>query len=179
MINIVKVFSTELVEAGRRIVKVLRYGKNDVQTPVQSAPFGSDSNPPANIRAVYTDTGNKGDNVIIGYINVNQVAEIGENRLFSTDEDGNLVFEIRLRNDGTVEIGGSVDNLVRFSKLEEAYNQLKDDFDALVTAYNSHIHITTATVGVGPPGVIAPTTATGSPSTGDISDAKIDELKSS
>lgn len=178
MINIVKIISTELTEAGRRIVKVLRYGKSDVQTPVQSAPFGSDSNPPADIRGVYTNTGNKGDNVIIGYINVNQIAEIGENRLFSTDEDGNLIFEMRLRNDGTVEIGGSVDNLVRFSKLKIEFDILKTDLNSLVSAFNTHVHATAAPGPPVPPTPV-PSVIPATPSIADISPAKIDELKSS
>ena len=77
-----------------------------------------------------------------------------------------------------IEIGGDTDFMVRFSELETAYNQLKDDHDALVSTFNAHIHITTATVGATPiPGVIAPTTTMEVPSTGDISGAKIDEIK--
>jgi len=179
MIKLVKLISTEFDSAKRRIIKYLRMGKQDVQTSPQTAPFGSDTNPPANMRAIYAKTGVKGDTFIIGFINKDMVAEVGENRQFSTDEDGNLIFEARMRNDGTYEIGGSVDNLARFSKLEDSFNELKGDLNNLISTFNSHIHITTATVGVGPPGVIAPTTTIETPSIADISPAKIEELKTS
>jgi len=179
MISLVKLISTEFDDAKRRIIKYLRLGKQDIQTSIQAAPFGSDANPPANMRAIYSKTGVNGDTFIVGFINKDLVAEVGENRLFSTDEDGNLAFEARIRNDGTFEIGGSVDNLIRFNKLKSAFDELKTDFNNLVTAYNAHTHITTATVGTGPPGIIAPTTSTGTPSTADMADSKIDELKTS
>lgn len=179
MINLVKIISTEFDNARRRIIKFLRFGKADVQTSPQAAPFGSDANPPSNMRAVYVETGNKGDAVIIGFINTDQLAEVGENRLYSTDKDGNLIFEMRLRNDGTIEIGGSVDNLARFSKLKESFDELKADLNSHITDYNSHIHITTATVSAGPPGTIVPTPSTSIPSIADIDPAKIEELKSS
>lgn len=180
MLSIVKVFSTEFDKAKRRIVKFLKLGKEDVQTSIEASPFGVDSNPHANLRAIYAPTGVKGKTVIIGYINTDQVAEVGEHRMFSTDTDGNLIFEARMRNDGTFEIGGSVDNLIRFAKMQAAFNELRGDLNALITAYNSHIHITTATVGAtAVPGIITPTVATGTPSAADMSDAKIEELKTS
>lgn len=166
MINIVKIFSTGFDKAKRRVVKFLRMGKRDVQTSVESGPFGVDSNPPANLRAIYADTGTKGDTVIIGYINLNQLAEVGENRLFSTDSDGNLIFEARMRNDGTFEIGGSVDNLVRFAKLDAEMQVLAGSINAELAK------ISIAIAGVG--GAYAPGTITI-----NIGAAKIDELKTS
>ena len=83
-----------------------------------------------------------------------------------------------MKDDSTMEIGGSSDNMVRYSELQSAYNQLKSDFDNLVNSYNTHIHVTTATVGAtAVPGVLLPTTATETPSSGDISGAKIEEIK--
>ena len=37
--------------------------------------------------------------------------------------------------------------------------ETKAALDALQQAHDTHIHVTTATVGLGPPGVIAPTAA--------------------
>ena len=79
MINIIKVISTEIVAKGRRAIKGLRLGKQDVQTPLQAAPFGSDTNPPANLRAVYLRTGVKGAQVVVGFINLDQVADTRSN----------------------------------------------------------------------------------------------------
>jgi hypothetical protein len=176
--NLTKVISTRYDSLNRRIVKFLRFGRSDVQECQQAAPFGIDSNPVKDMIAVYSPTAEDGKNVIIGYLNPNQLAEVGETRLFSTDSDGNLQFYVHLKNDGTSEIGGDTDNMVRYSELESAFNQLRDDLNDLISAYNSHIHTTTATIGASTtPGVIAPTTSTGTPSTADVSGAKIDEIK--
>ncbi len=165
MISLVKVVST-LIEGGRRIVKVLRLGKQDVQTPIQAGPFGSDVNPPADIRAVYLRTGSKGDTFVVGFINIEQLAEVGENRQFATDEDGNLIFETRMRNDGTFEIGGSVDNLIRFQSLD-------NEMQTLSTNINTELaKIATAIGGVGGAYVVSPIVIS-------IQAAKIAELKTS
>jgi len=83
-----------------------------------------------------------------------------------------------LIEDGQITFNEGSDYAVRYSELETAYNQLKSDFDTFVSTYNSHIHITTATIGATPtPGVLSPTVSTGSPSTGDITGAKISEIK--
>lgn len=175
--NLTKVISTR-IQSARRLVKFLRYGRSDVQECAESVPFGIDSNPVKDMIAVYAPTGEDGKNVIIGYINKQQLADVGETRLFSTDSDGELKFFIHLKNDGTCDVGGDTDNMVRYSELESAFNQLRSDLNDLITAYNAHIHVTTATIGASTtPGVIAPTTSTGTPSSADISGAKIDEIK--
>lgn len=165
MINLVKVISTA-IEAGRREIKILRLGKQDVQTPIQAGPFGSDVNPPTGLRAVYVRTGTKGDTFIIGFINIDQVAEVGENRQFATDTDGNLIFEARMRNDGTYEIGGSVDNLIRFQALDTEMQTLATNINTELTK------ISVGLAGVG--GAYTP-----SPIVINIATAKIAELKTS
>ena len=80
---------------------------------------------------------------------------------------------IEIYNDsGKVEIQGNSDFAVRFSALETAYNQLKADYDNLVTIFNAHVHsgVTTG------PGSSGPTPTPGSPSTGNISGAKVEEV---
>ena len=94
MINIVTIISTALDSFNRRIPKFLRFGKNDVQTSFESAPFGVDANPIKNTKAVYLNTGEKGKDVIVGYINKNQQANNGELRLYSMDSEA--VMEIML-----------------------------------------------------------------------------------
>jgi len=91
---------------------------------------------------------------------------------------------IAVLDDGTVEISGTTTTLnggtdwaVQYTALKSAFDTLVTDVNNLVTAYNAHIHITTATVGVGPPGVIAPTTSTGTPTTADMTSSKIADLK--
>lgn len=178
MINLIKIISTEKDNLARLVVKFLRFGKGDVLTAKHSAPYGVDSNPIADMVAVYSTTKERGKGVVVGYINKNQLAEVGELRLFSTDSNGNEQFYTWLKNDGTMEIGGDTDNMVRFSELKTAFDELKNDFNTFVNTYNSHIHVTTATVGATPtPGVISATVSTGTPTAADINPAKIDEIK--
>ena len=66
MINLVKVISTEIINS-RLLVKILRYGKSDVQTPKQVSSYGVDSNPVKDMIAVYAKCGSDNNNIIIGY----------------------------------------------------------------------------------------------------------------
>lgn len=174
-----KVISSRLT-GSKRLIKFLGVGRNDVQEKPESMPYGIDSSPIKGMVAIMASTGEIGKDVIIGYINANQIADVGETRLFSTDADGVLKIAIHLKNDGTIEIGGDANNLVRFTELKSGFDQLKSDVNSLITAYNSHIHITTATVGATPvPGILSPTISTGTPTTASIDSSKIDELKCS
>jgi hypothetical protein len=162
--NFVKVISTQFDKFKKRLIKVRNLGLDDVQTPFESSPFGLDSNPIEGMVAVYSRTEHESDQVIVGYLNKNQIAEPGESRLFSTDSDGNIVFDIILKNDGTAEIGGNGDNLIRFSPLNS-------EMESLQTFINTELtKIQTGIVGAG-----------GSYTPGsldiDISGARIDEVK--
>ena len=165
-------------EKAKRLIKTLGFGKNDVQTPSSISPFGIDSNPVKGMLAIQAESSVLGESVVIGYINEGVIAAKGETHLFSTNADGEEQFRIKLRDNGTIEIGGDADNAVRFSELKSGFDQLKTDFDNLVTAYNSHIHVTTATIGAtAVVGVLSPTIAAGTPSTATIDASKIDEIK--
>lgn len=63
------------------------------------------------------------------------------------------------------------DYAVRYLELKSAFDELKQDFNDLVTAYNSHMHPTAATGSPSPP------TVTGSSSSADMSDSKIDKIE--
>jgi hypothetical protein len=176
MIKVGAIISSEIASAKRK-VKMQVMGKDDVQDVPQIAPHGIDSSPIKDARGLCVTTALNSQGVFIGVVNGNQEAKDGEIRIFSTDSDGQLQTFIHLHDDGTIDVGGTSDNMVRYSELETAFNQLKEDFNNLVTSYNSHTHITTATVGpTAVPGVIAPTISTGTPSTADITPAKIDEI---
>jgi hypothetical protein len=172
-VNIVKIISTEIDSFKRRIGKFLLYGRSDIRTAYEALPYGFDSNPISGMRAVYAETGRNGDTVLIGYLNVNQMADPGEVRIFSTDSNGNQKFYIWLKANGTMELGGSVDNAVRYSKLAIAFNQLKSDFNNHITAYNTHVHagVTSGSSSSGP------TPVPGVQSSADITPAKINEIK--
>jgi len=169
-LNVVKVISTSISQL-RRLIKFYRLGNSDVRENYEIGPYGVDSNPVKDMVAIYAETAVKGKAVIIGYVNKNQMADVGELRLYSTDADGVEQFFVWFKNNGTLEVGGNSDNMVRYSELKLAFDELKTDLNNLVTAYNAHQHPTAA------PGPPSPPTVTGSPSGADISGAKIDEVK--
>ncbi|MCM1222813.1 MAG: hypothetical protein NC548_50985 [Lachnospiraceae bacterium] len=59
--------------------------------------------------------------------------------------------------------GGDLNGLVIIQNLTDKLNELKDTVNDLISKYNAHIHVTTATVGTGPAGVLSPTESTATP----------------
>lgn len=114
-----KIISTA-IEKGMLIVKILGFGGKDIKTVYNLLPFGIDCNIPKGYRGVYADTGIDGEKVLIGIINNNVAANPGEIRIFATNNSGVEQIAVYLRNDGTCEIGGNADNLVRYAKLNTA-----------------------------------------------------------
>jgi hypothetical protein len=94
-----------------RIVKAFRFIKaslsGDTHEPVQIGPFGDDSCPPKNVKGVKTRTTTESIHVVLGYFNRNPLAQEGEKRLFSLQEDGAESVYVYLKNDSTFEIGCS------------------------------------------------------------------------
>ena len=173
--NFTKVISTNLDNLSRRVIKILRLGKSDVRTALEATPYGIDSNPVKDMIAIYSPLGTKGKKVIIGYLNKNQLAEVGGLRLYSTDENGSEQNFVYLRSSGDIEIGGDTDNMVRFSKLKEAFDELKNDFNNFVsTTYATHTH---NVISIGAPTAVP--VPLGTTSAADIDPAKIDEIKTS
>lgn len=167
---------SSIFDEKHRVIKVLRFGKGDAQTADEAGPYGLDSSPISDMVAVFSDTAVKGDSVIVGYLNKNQVANPGEFRTYSTDDDGNVKFYTWLKKDGTMEIGGDADNMVRYSKLEAAFNELKSDFNSLVLAFNSHMHATAGAGAPSPPTPV-PDQIPAVPTQANILPAKIIEIK--
>jgi hypothetical protein len=139
--QLIKVISAEFNSIKQRVVKILRYGKSDIQTGLESGPYGLDSNPIKDMIAVYGKTESKGQTIIVGYLNKNQLAATGEFRTFSTDADGNLKFYIWQKADGTCEIGGNTDFMVRFNKANEVVQELQDDITALKQAFTTWVPV--------------------------------------
>lgn len=167
---------SQAVTTGVRRIKVLLFGASDVRTAQQVTPFGIDSAPVNDMIAVYSDTGITGQQVIVGYLNKSLLAQSGELRLYSTNSSNSVQFYAWFKADGTLELNGNTDNLVRFSKLEDGFNQLRSDFNEFVSAFNSHVHATAAT---GPPSTPTPvpTIIPVTSSTASIADSKITEIK--
>lgn len=162
--NLVTVISTELKAAKTRLIKVLRYGKRDVQTPREIAPYGVDSSPIKDMVALYAPTSDISAPVIVGYINKNQKAGVGEFRTFATDANGTEKFYTWMKADGTMEIGGNIDYAVRYLKLDMA-------LQAEVIKINTELgKIATAIAALGGAYTVAPVTI-------DISAAQIKEIR--
>lgn len=153
-----KVESFDFDEFKRRIIKVLRFGRQDGKKSLEASPYGLDSGIPKNFRAIYSDVQSGGRSVIIGYINQDQLAESGETRLYS---EGN---EIWLRKNGDIEIGGNTGNLSSHLELQTQLTALTNKINIELVKASSGI----ATAG----GVYAHT-----PVTIDISSAKLDKIK--
>ena len=161
MIWLTTTLSTAVDSMNRLIQKVRRLGKYDIQTAPIAAPYGGDPNPTEGMVAIFAETSMKGDQVIIGYVNKNAIAEVGGLRLFSTNSAGAEQFYVYLRASNNLELGGDARHLARFEELETAFNELK-------SAYNSHTHLSTATG--------TPTSTTSAASSADISACKIDNI---
>ncbi len=113
-----------IIKAFTRSLKVFQFG---AKTADVIAPFGDDSAPLKDMIALYAETSNMSESVIIGYINKNQIAASGEKRIFSLKSDGTLSTSIHLRTDGTMELGGNTDNVVKYTPLNSAFTT-KDNF---------------------------------------------------
>lgn len=121
-----KVISTALDKIGRRITKIRGMGKDDTRTAFSTAPFGVDSNPPKNMRAIFVNTTTRNESAIVGYINEDLLADVGETRLFSIDGNGNLKTFLWLKNDGKMQLGGDAKHAVRYEDLNSGLQDFKN-----------------------------------------------------
>lgn len=177
-INILNTILSKVDEETKNLlIQAYRYGVDDVVEVLEGTPFGIGGKPPKDtpLLAIKTDRGT----YVIGALTLKKELKDGESILFSLDEKGKEIKGfVQCLNDGEVHINGKDDNAVLYSELEKKFNELKADFNALVTAYNAHTHITTATIGASTtPGVIAQTTSQGQSSTADITTAKSKSIK--
>jgi len=117
MVKVSKIISST-IKSGRRILKILGLGKEDIQTSYESMPFGIDSVPIKDLIAIQMETSERGKTVIVGYINKNQIADIGEARFYSLDATGAEQATVYLKKDGVLELNGNVDNAVKFIPLD-------------------------------------------------------------
>ncbi len=171
MIYLVKVISTSFSDTAKRLVKFLRLGTKDVQNMHSASQYGFDSNPIKDMVAVFAETQSKGKSVIIGYLNKDQIAEVGESRVYATDSDGNLKYFLHFKNDGTAEFGGTGDFLVKYNALLARLTDLESEHNGLLARYNAHTH-------VGNMGAPTSTTSlTVSPSSLDFTTIKHEKIK--
>lgn len=137
----IKTISSEINKFGQRVVKFLGLGKNDTKTAVQISTPGTDSSPIKGMMAVYSPTASKDGSVVVGYLLKDQLAKPGEHRTFSTDKDGVLKFYIWQKDDGTCEIGGNTDFMMRFNKTKEVIVEIQNDIAALKQVFSSWVPV--------------------------------------
>jgi len=139
--------------------------KNDNHFSTIYGSPGDDSRPMPGDSVVYVENNNIGGKSAVGFLDTENppVSGDGERRLYSRDAGSNIVAIIFLKKDGTIQLNSGSDFAVRFTALETAFNELQ-------TKFNTHVHggVTTGSGSTG-------TTAT--PSIGDISLSKIDDIR--
>ena len=154
---------------GFKIFKVYRQFKSlasqDLTNVFSISPFGDDSVPTLNDKLLISETENLKYKVCLGVFNDKPLAEEGEKRLYSVDNEGNISFYAWLHNNGTMELGGTEHNLVRYLPLETSINKQNTDINTelakIATVLNS----------------IVPGSYTLTPISSDISESKINEIK--
>lgn len=134
----ISIISDFVIQQGFRIFKVIQYGP---KTADECSPFGDDGNPLKDMDAVFCETEVGGEPIIIGYIQKQRLAQPGEKRIYSLDKDGELSNYIWLKNDKTIEIGGSDDNLVAYENLnqglQEQNQQIMSELTKIATAIST------------------------------------------
>lgn len=180
MIAICYITNTTLDKDNFRTVEVVRYGKDDALQPDEVGPWGIDSNPVNDIAAAHTNSTVMGEDVVLGYFIKDKKAARGETRIFSTNAGGTEQTRIWLHANGNIELGGTGDansntnHATQYEALKTAFDELRGDLNALVQDYNTHTHILTLSVGTG---TAAPTATQGTPSSADVSGAKLEKIK--
>lgn len=159
---------------------MLKFGSKDTVNTFMISPFGDDFNVPKGYDALYIKTSNSSEPVCVGFINkiISDDLASGEKIIFSTDESGdNLKAFIKLLNTGIIHFNGDGDFIAGFNDLKSGFDQLKSDVNNLVTGFNSHTHLTVASLGTPTPPVPVPPYIPASPSTASIDSSKKDNLK--
>lgn len=138
---ITKIKSSRIVN-GIRLLTALVTGKNDVREYYETSPYGWDSSPVANVKAVYMSTLNRGDNVNTGYIATDRIAQPGESRMYSTDSSGSTKYFVYCYTDKVVIGTGSPSNhLTQFEalneKLQDQISQINTQLDAIQAGISS------------------------------------------
>jgi len=107
---------------------------NDIQTVEFYQGPGIDSGIPSGSRIVMSSAGSSWQIAIAAQDKITPEASEGELRIYA-QRGGSIVADIWLKNDGTIAFNGGSDYAVRFSKLNDAFNDLKQQWNAFAAAY--------------------------------------------
>lgn len=118
MISLAKYFSSA-IEQGKRILKVTQFG---TKTAKECSPFGFDSQPPEGWTAIYAETSNADESVVVGYINKHQFMGAGATRMYSIGTDGAVKAYVVCDAVGRINLNGNEFSSVRFENLVTGLN---------------------------------------------------------
>ena len=139
--------------------------------------FGFIGIPYVGMNAVRDRTGS--ESVITGIIQkaMDGLKE-GESVMFSKTSEG-VKATIYARVDGSLEINGDDDYAVRYSVLKAQFDELNNKFNTFVEVYNIHVHPVPLSQAIFPASTpsSSPTPMSGTASTADMSEAKVDSVK--
>jgi hypothetical protein len=180
MIHLSEYIGTSISNKIRKI-KAYVMGKSDVREGVGVSASGVDSQPIEGQKVLYLKTSNASEPVVLAVVNEIAEAKGGEIQIYSFDSKGKKKSYVFCKSNGNVELNGNGDNAVRYSKLELAFNELQAKFNTLLLKYNSHTHPVpfAQAISAAATPLSSPTTSQSTPSIGQISLAKIDNLKTS
>jgi len=164
--KIANIISTA-INKGILVVKVLSLGSKDINTLLNVQPYGVDSNPVKDLKGVFAKTIGT-EKLFLGIIRKDSEAQTGQTRIYSED------IEIWLRN-GKIELGGNSNFAVKYTELKQGYDLLVQQVNALIVAYNAHVHPVNALPSPTPISS-AVTVSQGVSITADISACKNDKI---
>lgn len=125
--NLTKVKSTKIKDSIRYIKTIFSITKLNIQ----AGPYGVDAVPHEGVNAITIKVGKY--SFVIGYAQKAFLGlDKGESVIYSKDADGYIASYIINRNDGTIEMNGADDNLVRFSDLKSEFNELQSKYNDLI-----------------------------------------------
>jgi len=142
--KLLKITQSNIDKLGRRVLTMFNGNVNTV-TAIPYGPYGEDSNPIENSIGAYSDTELNGKEICVGIMNKNAKAELGERRLYCTDDSGNFKFNIWLRSDGTVLIGDSeipsefINYAVKYNEALTELNKMESTLNDLITKWNAFV----------------------------------------
>ena len=141
-----------VIRGTKRIVQVSLFKK--AREIPQALPYGVDSAPVREMVAVYANTADMGNSLIVGYVYKDAVAEVGSIRLYS--ENG----YVYLRANGNLELLGTADNAMRYAA-----------FNSVIQSYLTTLNLAISTGISSAGGTYTPPTAP------NFTAAKINEIK--
>lgn len=163
-------------ESNTRILSVELSSAEDVQSIEHICQNGEQTNPLDDATVVILEI-NKAWKIAIAVkdlVEPDATLERGEKIIYSLDSSNNIKAKIYLKNDGTLVLNDGTDWAIQFTEMKSAFDQLVSDFNSLVSIFNAHVHTSSCTAG-GTPTLVS--TTSGSSSTADMSNAKVESVQ--